>query len=213
MKFNSPRREILIIVSCSIVLALVYNAFSSRGLPLLRVDPKKEAVSDSLLFGPASPSVSKDTSGRPPVVAPLHDQAMRNPDSAAKAVESSRKQQEEATFQIITLDQLKRLLGQRRGVLIDARTADDYAKAHIPGARNYFGEEPEKYFEEIVQIPRDSLIIIYCNNPQCHLGRSLAEFMKSFDFARIVLYDDGWDGWIKSAMPVDTAVAKPWGDQ
>lgn len=216
MKLDLLLREVVIIAVSALVLALVYNFYSPNGISLIRVEPRKEVVSDSALFGsspPATPYVGHepDTLKHPPpgMTAPLHEQALRNPDSIARVVKAERDRKEAAAFRVISLDQFKRLRGQQRGVLIDARAQDDYRKAHIPGARNYFGDESEKYFEEIVQIPRDSLIIIYCNNPECHLGRSLAEFMSAFDFKQVVLYDDGWDGWLKAGMPVDSILAKP----
>ncbi len=206
---HSVLREIAAIVVLAVVLSLSYNAFSAKGLPLVRIPPVKVEVSDSVLFSTVE-KVSRDTlptpasaKGNPPVIAPLHERALRNPDSAAAAVvhENAAKR---ALLKIIKLDQLKRLLAQHRGVLLDARSEEDFAKGHIRGAKNVFALEVEKYFEQIVAIPRDTLVIIYCNNAECHLGRSLAEFMQSINFSNLVLYDDGWDGWTAAQMPVDT---------
>ena len=206
-------RELGVILLLSVVLALVYNTFSPKGLPLISVKPKKILVSDSALFSQPTPDTTRNvgtksdtsTANQIKVIAPLHERALRNPDSM-KAVVQAKK--EETVYKIITLDQLKRLLKTRRGVLIDARSEEDYLKGHIKGAKNVFGQEPDKYFEPLVQIPRDTLVIIYCNNPECHLGRFLAEFMAVMEFKNIVLYDEGWDGWEKAKMPVDTAITR-----
>ncbi len=209
MKQGSTWREISQICLLSILVALIYNAFSPKGLPLIRVEPQKTAVSDSALFS----SPSSDTIGHAKpvsdttawkdikVIAPLHERALRNPDSVKALVQAKK---EELVYRIISLDQLTRLLDAGRGLLIDARSEEDYLKGHIKGARNVFGQEPEKHFEHFVQIPRDTLVIVYCNNPECHLGRVLAEFMAVMEFNNIVLYDDGWDGWEKAKMPVDS---------
>ncbi|HEV8537876.1 MAG TPA: rhodanese-like domain-containing protein [Bacteroidota bacterium] len=204
-------REIAIILSLSIILALAYNAFSPKGLSLIRVEPLKQLVSDSTLFSPTGTDTSGTPAGPPDtakwssikVIAPLHDRALRNPDSMKAVV---KKGNEATVYRIISLDQLNRLLKARRGFLIDARNEEDYLKGHIKGAHNVYGQEPEKHVEHLVQIPRDTLVVIYCNNPECHLGRFLAEFMAVMEFKNMVLYDDGWDGWEKAKMPVDSTI-------
>jgi 3-mercaptopyruvate sulfurtransferase SseA len=35
----------------------------------------------------------------------------------------------------------------------------------------------------------------------------VAEFMQAIGFKRLYLYDDGWDGWEKAKMPVDSSQA------
>ena len=203
---SSIIRELLTIIVSSVFLALVYNTFSPKGLPLIRVEPKKIAASDSALF-PSQPSQSpSDTSiqHQVKVIAPLHERALKNPDSMAAVVKQEQEKREEIV-KVVTLNQVKRLLDQGRGLFIDARDTAAYRKGHIKDARNIFGDAPDQHFEELVQIPRDTLIVIYCNNPECHLGRVLAEFMSVMGFKNLYLYDDGWDGWEQAKMPVDTS--------
>jgi rhodanese-related sulfurtransferase len=103
----------------------------------------------------------------------------------------------------ITLAQFKRLVDEGRGVLIDARAPEDFQKGFVRGARNVFGLEADQHFQELAPIPRDTLMVLYCNNPECHLGPMLAEFLKAIGFQRIVIYDDGWDGWVAAGLPVE----------
>jgi rhodanese-related sulfurtransferase len=105
---------------------------------------------------------------------------------------------------------MKRLMAEKHPLIFDARDTAAYRKGHVKGARNIVGQEAGNHFSEMVTIPRDTLIIIYCNNPECHLGRMLAEFMGAVGFTNLLLYDDGWDGWEKAKMPVDsTTVGTP----
>jgi rhodanese-related sulfurtransferase len=205
-------REIALIVVLSVALSLTYNAFSAKGLPLVRIAPAKVEVADSVLFSTLE-EVSKDTMPHavPPaskVIAPEHEKALKNPDSVAQVVKKEKAEKQEA-LKVITLEQLKRLMIQKRGVLLDARSDEDFAKGRIKGAKSIFALELEKHFDEIAQIPRDTLVIIYCNNPECHLGRSLAEFMETINFTKLYLYDDGWDGWVAAKMPIDTTAVAP----
>ncbi len=189
-----PVRESVKIVALAVLLALVYNAFSPKGIPLIRVAPIKVATSDSVLFGPESDSSRE----RVRVIAPLHD-------SALARLKAEREISREQGYKIISLGQLQKLLDKRSGLLIDARNEDEFAKGHIKGARNIPGLDAQKHFEELIPIPRDTLILIYCTNPECPLGRMLAEFVGAMEFHKIFLYDDGWDGWEKAGLPADTS--------
>jgi len=177
------------------LLAGVYNVFSTKSIPLIRTAAHNVAVSDSELFarGPAD-------SGRIRVIAPLHDRALARADSAA--IDSPRAEQ---VYRIISLAQLNQLLRDGHVFLVDARDSAAYRKGHITGARNIFGLDADEHFAELAPMPRDTLVVIYCNNPECHLGRMLAEFMSAIGFKRLYLYDEGWDGWVKAKMAVDSA--------
>jgi rhodanese-related sulfurtransferase len=211
-KNKSLIREVGIIIVMSIFLALVYNVFSSKGIPLIRKEIKKNAASDSLLFAYANQVDSlklmdnRDTAvpKNIKVIAPLHERALKNPDSVAKLYP----RKHDPVWKIISLGQLNRLLVEKRAILIDARSEEEFKKGHILGARNIPGLEPEKYVEQIIAQPRDTLIIIYCNNPECHLGQMLADFLSVMEFKNLYLYDDGWDGWKKAQMSTDTSFTK-----
>lgn len=208
-------RESFVIVIIAAGLAFVYNAVSPKSLPLIRSKAKSEAVSDSALFSQSSPKttavnysssvVRNDTVGpnNVKVIAPLHDRALARKDSIEKATGKK----DVLVYKIITLGQLKRLMDQKRGILFDARNDDEYRKGHIKGARNIPALDAGKHFAGLAVIPRDTLIIVYCSNSECPLGRSLAEFLGVMEFKNLLLYDDGWDGWQKAGMPVDTTVA------
>ncbi|MDI6766593.1 MAG: rhodanese-like domain-containing protein [Bacteroidota bacterium] len=205
-------REIGVIILLSVFLALIYNTFSRKGIPLIRKEILKVSTADSILFSsPTRMDTSRssigtsDTIPSPPnsdakVIAPLHEKAMRNLDSMAELYAGKR----DPVFKIINLQQLKRLIAEGRGILFDARDPNEYRRGHIKNARSIPGLEADQHFNELISIPRDTLIIIYCNNTDCHLGHMLADFMHQLDFINIFLYDDGWDGWVEAKMPIDT---------
>jgi rhodanese-related sulfurtransferase len=195
---SSLFREIVKILLLSVCLALIYNGFSSRGIPLIRRETQKIAAVDSILF---FSSIQDDSMKDVKVIAPLHERALRNPDSMANLYPKI----QATPFKIISLAQFKKLLNEKRGVLLDARGTEEFKIGHINGARNIPALNVEQYFEKLVTIPRDTLVIIYCNNPECHLGQMLADFLKVMEFKNLLLYDDGWDGWIEAKMPVDTS--------
>lgn len=211
---SSPRtislsKEIAGIIALAVVLGLLYNVFSPNGIPLIRKSPTKVAVSDSALFAPTTDSLRQsllnDTSRLPgvKVIAPLHEQALAGKGPAAAGVQS------EPAYKVVTLGQVKKILAQGKAVFIDAREPEEYKKGHIAGARNIPAMEEDQHFPDLVQIPRDTLIVVYCNNAECHLGRMLTEFLATMEFKRLFLYDDGWDGWTKAGMPIDSTTGAP----
>ncbi len=196
---TSILREAFILLLLSVFLALVYNAFSPKSLPLVRKPPVKIATADSALFSAKETRPDSISGSTSTVISPPHERTRANRDSMAAPAGKKK----DIGYKIVTLDQVKRLLGEGRGLFIDGREPEEYAQGHIKGARNVPYLEVDKYFEELVAIPRDTLIIIYCHNPECSLGRDLADFMSQMEFHNMFLYDKGWDEWIASGMAVE----------
>lgn len=191
--------EALLVLLLSVFLALVYNAFSQKSLPLIRKPPVKIATADSALFSWKETKLDSIAGTKSTAIPPPHERARASRDSSAAPIAKKK----DTGYKIVTLDQVKRLLGEGRGVFIDGREPEEYAQGHIRGARNVPYLEVDKHFEELVAIPRDTLIIIYCHNPECSLGRDLADFMSQMEFHNLYLYDNGWDEWIASGMAVE----------
>jgi rhodanese-related sulfurtransferase len=211
--FGNLLREIAVIMVLSVLLGFAYNAFSSRGIPLIRVAPVKVAAADSELFTPVKPSANSSLPAKT-----LNDtaklQKMPPPPQPAKKtltkadIASKSTAKKKLVYTIITLDQVKRLMNEHRGVFVDARNPDDFARGHIIGSKNIPYENFEKHFDEMMTIPQDTLVVIYCTGPDCELGRELADFMSQMDFKHLYLYDDGWEGWQKANMPFEGTKAK-----
>ena len=181
----------------SIVLALVYNSFSAKPLSLIRTKPTKIAVDDSSLF--SQPKIVADSAvyARPESKDTTRES---NNGRAKKLANTPSEDTKNNIYKVVSLEQVKRLLADGKALFIDARDEESYRKGHVKGAINIFGDEPDQHFEAIAPLPRDTLIVIYCNGPDCHLGRALAEFMKVLEFTSLYLYDDGWEGWQKAGM-------------
>jgi len=198
-------REIGTIIVMAVLLALVYNSTSRKGIPLIRSEVKKVAVTDSALFPEVSgviPPPRRDAdSTEIPVIAPLHEKAMRNPDSMAQLYPHH----DEHVMKVVTLLQFKRLVEENRAILIDARDRASYTAGHIRNAWSIPGLEVDQYFEKFVSLPRDTMILIYCNNPDCHLSRLVGDFLGLLGFTNLYHFDGGYDEWTEKKMPVDVS--------
>jgi len=96
------------------------------------------------------------------------------------------------------------LLGQIEAkadiVLLDARSAGDYAKAHIKGAQNYAGIEVES-----IDLPHSRPIVIYCDCAGGDLSTYLAMRLikNGYKPGNIFVLRGGWYKWLELGYPVD----------
>jgi rhodanese-related sulfurtransferase len=194
-------RQIQLIIVFSIILAFVYNAFSAKGISLIRREPAKIGVEDSVLFSKEI-AIMDSTVKQPPISS--QDTALKNGvtnNVGSSNTTASKTASGKSGYKIVTLGQVKRLLAEGKALFIDARDEPAFRKGHIRSAINIFGDEPDQHFEILAPLPRDTLTVIYCNGQDCHLARALAEFMGVLEFTNLYIYDDGWEGWQKEKMP------------
>ncbi len=82
--------------------------------------------------------------------------------------------------------------------MIDARTAESYAKGHIGSAVNFYGGEAEMLIPQMLStVPRDQVILIYCDGGECELSHHIADALKQFQYGPMYIYTGGWAEWTK----------------
>ena len=64
-------------------------------------------------------------------------------------------------FEIVYAADLNHVLKESRGILLDIREPEEYAKGHWPMARNYPYEELERGY---ARLPKNRKIILYCSH-------------------------------------------------
>lgn len=104
----------------------------------------------------------------------------------------------------ISFEEAEKLFMEKSALFIDARSMDDYANGHIPGARSLPWHDVDRRFVEVTEdISPDTLIITYCEDITCDLSCDLALFLLEMGFknARVLL--DGWAVWLKSRLPIE----------
>ena len=104
----------------------------------------------------------------------------------------------------VTTAQAKRLLDEKRATFIDARRADQFEKGHIPGSLNIYAYEFGDNIPKIMNLPKDRLIVIYCDGGLCELSHDLSDELITFGFKRIVIYQGGWEEWNETDHPKAT---------
>jgi len=82
-------------------------------------------------------------------------------------------------------------------VLFDARTPDEYAAGHLPGALSLpIRDVDARIIDYIDRARMDSPILIYCEGLECEDGLALALKLREFGFEDLTLYPGGYEEWI-----------------
>jgi histidine triad (HIT) family protein len=95
----------------------------------------------------------------------------------------------------IKIDAFRKLLGRKSTYLIDARIPEKFADGHVQGAVNVDGNTVEANIPQILGIPKDRVIVIYCDGGHCELSHRVADVMSRFGYGPILIYTGGWAEW------------------
>ncbi len=107
----------------------------------------------------------------------------------------------------VGLDFTKRFHAGRGAAFVDARSAEEYAEGHIPGAVSlpfddvYKKPELAKAFDE-----KGLPIIVYCGGGDCDLARTLAYALIEAGHKRVLVFKDGLPGWAAAGHAVTKGV-------
>ncbi len=103
----------------------------------------------------------------------------------------------------VSLQTLKEKFEQPGVVILDARSPEEFAEGHIPGAKNFpYYEFAEKASVVLKDIPCDQGIIVYCEGLECSTAEDLAFLLRENGYAQVKVFGGGWEEWRENGMPV-----------
>jgi phage shock protein E len=85
-------------------------------------------------------------------------------------------------------------------LIVDVRTADEYAAGHVPGAINIPYDQMEERVDEIIA-HKDQDIVLYCRS-----GRRsgiAAKTLEAKGFTKLGLLEGDMPGWERAGYPVE----------
>jgi rhodanese-related sulfurtransferase len=105
----------------------------------------------------------------------------------------------------ISTAELKTIIAERKIPVLDVRSAQEYAIAHIPGSVNHY----EKEVEQITGAYPDhgTALIFYCNGPYCGKSKRLSEELVQRGYNNIRRYQLGLPVWRALGNTVQTDLA------
>jgi rhodanese-related sulfurtransferase len=102
----------------------------------------------------------------------------------------------------LSSNELQRILDEKTIPVLDVRSAEEYALAHIPGSRNFYEKEVEQVLKAYPD--RATSLVFYCNGPYCGKSKRLSEQLKSKGYSRIRRYQLGLPVWRALGHTVQT---------
>jgi rhodanese-related sulfurtransferase len=113
-------------------------------------------------------------------------------------------EQDAKTGQIST-DELRRILVDGAAILLDTRTAAEYAAGHIPGA-HFLGDNAATQLAALTQLvggDKSKALVLYCNGPYCQASRRFSEQLLAAGFANVRRYQLGMPVWRALGGPTE----------
>ena len=106
---------------------------------------------------------------------------------------------------MISLEEAKSFFDSKRAFFIDARHSFEYNQGHIRGAVNIPVAEFEKKTDILSKIPKDRLIITYCDGVECNSSILTASKLFDAGFTNVKIFFSGWQDWTNSKYPTDAS--------
>lgn len=104
---------------------------------------------------------------------------------------------------IVDLVQVRRIVGKNE-IILDARTLQEYEKAHIPGAISLPSDQIDEVFPSLqIALTHDQPILVYCSSDECDRAWILARFLHEQGYTKISLFPGGYRKWSESKLPTE----------
>lgn len=97
--------------------------------------------------------------------------------------------------EFISYEEAIKLFNEGTALFADARNEYDYKLGHIPGAVNVPLKEFALQTSTLATIPKDKLIITYCDGEDCNSSIELAQKLSEAGFTNVRMFFGGWNEW------------------
>ena len=200
-----------LLVIVAIALAAIFNSMNPKQIPWLKKEYERtQATAEDISKYLGTPEVQTQPAAAPPpgatekpiAAATTTTQPTATPAGTAAAASAPAAEKAKPAFvaepgmiREIGYDAFVRLMNAGPFYLIDARGAEKYAEGHIAGAVNIYGGEIQSRIPDLMQSPRDRIILIYCDGGECELSHHVADVLKQFNYGPIFIYTGGWAEW------------------
>ncbi len=107
-------------------------------------------------------------------------------------------------FPVVSARQLRQGLLQGGHVIADARPAEDFEAAHLPGAVSIpIGDFAEAFLRAQMWISPTQPFIVYCSGPECDESLLLARLLKQTGVSRVSVFVGGMEAWREAGYPTE----------
>ena len=124
-------------------------------------------------------------------------------------LETQREQRLQKEFQgvkTLNLAQAYEIFQKGQALFVDARSAEEYAEMHIPGAVNLTRERlDQEGVRAVAGIPADREMVVYCGMMSCNAALKVAEKLQSLGLPGCRSFMGGFRAWDEAGYPADTS--------
>jgi rhodanese-related sulfurtransferase len=101
----------------------------------------------------------------------------------------------------LKLEELQKLVAEKKATIIDVNPAERYAKGHIPGAKNAKFDALEAK-----DLPADkgAQLVFYCASEKCGACEKAAKAAVAMGYTNVAVYRGGIAGWENAKQAVET---------
>ncbi len=103
----------------------------------------------------------------------------------------------------ISLEEARRLFEAGTAIFIDARHEFDYKLGHIKGAVPLPLKEFDQKKEIVTSLPKDKLIVVYCDGAECNSSVELGAKLFLAGFSNVKIFFGGWRDWQANKLPTE----------
>lgn len=195
-------KNILIIITVSIIVGLMYNGYNPKGIPLIKEKKELAFESDSLILSLNDKAKNIQTDSIP-------NKSEQNIAPKQTETKQEKEPKENPAIKIepfsepraIKIDLAYKLFKQ--GIkFIDARMPDEFAAGHIKGAYNIPFDGDESYRDILNNFSKDEIIVVYCSGTDCDLSIYLGNELFEKGFKRVYVFFGGWNEWVENNYPI-----------
>ncbi len=108
-----------------------------------------------------------------------------------------------ANLEMISLEKAKELYESQDVLFVDARHDFEYKTGHIRGAINIALKEIDTHHILLESIPKEKMLIVYCDGAECNSSIELALKLIELKFTNVKVFFGGWQEWKANNLSID----------
>jgi rhodanese-related sulfurtransferase len=102
---------------------------------------------------------------------------------------------------LLTYEEARDLFLKGDALFVDARHTYDFGSGHIKGAISIPLQDFNEIHPLLTIIPKDKMLVTYCDGEECNSSRELALKLKSAGFFNVRVFFGGWTTWLANGQP------------
>ena len=104
-------------------------------------------------------------------------------------------------FKEISVKEVRSLVDDKKGVIIDVNGSESFKKGHIPGALNY--DTVKAKLSAKLPEDKNTTIVAYCGGPKCRAYEAAAKAASELGYKNVRHLVAGISGWKEAGQPVE----------